>query len=136
MEYCKQCGTCCKAIMLSASFKEHKQNAKTERCILSDVSFVVNNFIPINAGVAFSINSKLKSALINSPPRYFYICKRFDSENNKCGIHGLKIKPQVCNGFPVYDKKSIEDIKDNCNTYSEDCGYATGKVWEQLECVE
>lgn len=133
-KYCRQCGSCCRAIVIYGSFNKIKQNTSKDT-VLSDQDFIKNNWIPINEGTAFKINPRLHDLVKTSKePRFFYICKKFDAVNNRCTIHGLKIKPEVCSQFPVYQydaeqlKASIDLFK-----YSENCGYYTGEVWKELQ---
>jgi hypothetical protein len=120
MDYCNQCGTCCRVIRLNISFKEFSKNT------LGDGGFIRNNFIPISAGIALKINPFLKKHSDDSA--FYYICKKYDAENKKCMVHGSKMKSYMCREYPTY-KHNANDLKRNMEyfRYSDNCGYYTGR---------
>jgi Fe-S-cluster containining protein len=79
------------------------------------LKFAFENWEPITKEEAYKINPYLKNH--NDDGHYYYSCRQFDPENNKCLVQ--KDKPPVCSGFPWYGRKPLGYPP----TYSVECGY-------------
>jgi cob(I)alamin adenosyltransferase len=112
---CLKCGLCCKAIGLSVS---PEILSKLEDGNNLDFKFASDNFINITIDEAFEINPYLKNW---STGLFYYKCKQFDNNLNKCIIH--KSKPYICAGFPHYGHPV--DYYENGIPYSDKCGHQT-----------
>lgn len=135
--HCNMCGMCCKAIRLGkdyAYFKEQgelniknnpgfSEEALREYAYESDVVFIYYNWEPITEEEAFIINPQLKAWYQTEESQkykdesYYYKCKQFDAESNKCMVNDKK--PRVCADYPYYGG----NISNNFCFYSSSCGY-------------
>lgn len=106
--WCKNCGICCKAIVLPISL------ASACSKINPDIAFLRQHWHQLSAEEAFKINPYLKTWL--SQHYYYYACDLL-TEDNKCSVHYHK--PIICSMFPWYGN----GINPNLPLYCADCGF-------------
>jgi len=128
---CKQCGICCKAIMIQYSPEEINEIAEYSS-EGSDAKFIKENWELITKEEALEINSYLEEwfKLPHNKQFHQYKCKKLDYTTNKCTIRDTR--PRVCEGFPWYDKDPVR----NEPLYSPDCGYQIDIKEEVTPCKD
>jgi len=124
MNFCRKCGSCCRAIPLSIDLTryylgDYEENLK----LLCDGEIMIPNFIPISRDKAVEINPRLAHCIDGRTSDdgegiFFYTCRLLDERTNECMIHHSSAKPKCCSEFPWYGK-----IPYNCTTCAEGCGF-------------
>ena len=125
---CKQCGVCCKVVVLPFPMEQIKKiYADNEKGISIsgeeryNYEFAILNFISIEADEAFKKNPNLIE-LHHPLYTYYYMCKKFNNSINKCGCY--EIRPGTCKNYPWYGREPYDKT-----FLTDDCGYKLDKSY-------